>query len=399
MSESVKKKSASNIYFAVDANTGQLVHISEVQSGKKCNCNCAACGKPLEARKGNLRRHHFAHISNYECMYSSEVSIYKALAVLLETNKHITTPPVTLRFPSWSTADVIRPSEEITLDSVVFKCEELAYPPDLFLTVRDSRLRVIIDFAHYYDDKDKRMVFEQEAKQQDYSCLMYHVPGVDKDDSFTPDNLRQLLLDGTKSEWIFNRIEERWRNRFLSVAEQPSEHGLGYECILHEGYYKGKYSARFEDCAYCRYNIATPPNCLCTAKSGIQSISDFTCDPLELQERTDIIRKENDERRARKEAASKMVKSPRIQFHSYPANHSSENTASSPTDTELYEEQQRIAANFNPASPSWTVDRFGRRWIKCKECGSILRDTVMAYYGGPDGVNQGICSACSRKKH
>jgi len=78
MAHDIKKRSASHIYFGVHSKSGEIMHISKVPSGQKCNCVCAACGQPFEARKGSIRRHHFAHVSNYECMYASEVAIYKA---------------------------------------------------------------------------------------------------------------------------------------------------------------------------------------------------------------------------------------------------------------------------------------------------------------------------------
>ena len=60
MAKNIKKRSASHIYFGVNKLTGELKHISEVPSGQKCNCICAACLQPFEARKGTRRRHHFA---------------------------------------------------------------------------------------------------------------------------------------------------------------------------------------------------------------------------------------------------------------------------------------------------------------------------------------------------
>lgn len=51
MAKNIKKRSASHIYFGVNKLTGELKHISEVPSGQKCNCICAACLQPFEARK------------------------------------------------------------------------------------------------------------------------------------------------------------------------------------------------------------------------------------------------------------------------------------------------------------------------------------------------------------
>lgn len=400
MSDSIKKRHASNIYFGIQKNTGQLMHISEVHSGVKCSCNCAACGQPLEARKGDLRKHHFAHISNYECMYSSEVSIYKALAVLMEQHKKIVIPPVTLSFPAWSAKDQVQPEKMIEIDSVEFKCEKLAYPPDFFLSVQGHRLRIIIDFAHYYDEYDKLLVLQSEANNLGYSCLMYHVPGVDKDDAFVSERMAQLLLKSDKAEWIFNRVAEKWRQRFISVAEQPLEHEDGYECFLHEGYYKGKFSARWVDCAYCRFNVDQAGGCLCTAKAGIRCVADFSASPEKLKEKTDIIRKKNDNRIKNELQAAQQKRDYRllqrqIQEHYPPAHYSA---LPAPSDAALLEEQKRISDKFELQSTEWTVDCFGRRWIRCKLCGQIQRDTAMAYYGGQDGPNQGVCSNCSRQQ-
>ena len=54
MAHDIKKRSASHIYFGVHSESGEIMHISKVPSGQKCNCVCAACGQPFEARKGSL---------------------------------------------------------------------------------------------------------------------------------------------------------------------------------------------------------------------------------------------------------------------------------------------------------------------------------------------------------
>ena len=51
MAHDIKKRSASHIYFGVHSKSGEIMHISKVPSGQKCNCVCAACGQPFEARK------------------------------------------------------------------------------------------------------------------------------------------------------------------------------------------------------------------------------------------------------------------------------------------------------------------------------------------------------------
>ncbi|MFP4176379.1 MAG: competence protein CoiA family protein [Planctomycetota bacterium] len=45
----------------------QLVHVSGVESGLACSCVCPLCKEPVVARKGEIRRHHFAHFRQGEC--------------------------------------------------------------------------------------------------------------------------------------------------------------------------------------------------------------------------------------------------------------------------------------------------------------------------------------------
>lgn len=54
--------------FAKQKDTGKIVGIYEVESGLKCNCVCPNCGATLEARKGEIREHHFKHHDAQETM-------------------------------------------------------------------------------------------------------------------------------------------------------------------------------------------------------------------------------------------------------------------------------------------------------------------------------------------
>jgi len=399
MEKNVKKRSASHIYFGVDKDTGALQHISQVLSGAKCNCKCALCGESFEARKGSQRKHHFAHVSNYECMYAGEVAVYMGFADALRSKSVIHLPPVSLDFPAWTKPEIIQQGRTMAIEEVSYECKELAYPPVLLITTSGSKLRIILDFGHYYDEDDKAML-AAEAKREGYALMMYQMPKID-DDSFSPEQLGKIVTEGDQAYWVFSRLEEQWRERYRSIAITPSEHGLGYLCPISIGKYKGKYSARYEDCAYCRFNLAKAPSCLCVAAAGIQSKDDFKKPEAERKAAIEKIRLANEADIQRREA---VIETQRVEREKRIAAMQKRFTPSAksekpkdPTPQELENAYLEVKASFNPDSTAWTTDRYGRRWIQCKVCGEIKRDNQMSSYGGRDGVNRGVCSLCSRK--
>ena len=257
------------------------------------------------ARKGDERRHHFAHVSNYECMYASEVAIYKAVSEELGKSLRLLLPPVTLRFPSWTEAEVVRGEQTVTLEQVSYSCTPLQYPPELYLSVRGSKLRLLLEFGKYYSEDDLA-VFSTEAGKGGYSTVLLHLPGIDKEAEFTPSKIRDILLSRSgDKKWVRSALADHMRSLMLEKAVTPEEWELGFLCEAHIGRYKGKYSARYVDCAHCRFNLEQAPSCLCTAKSGVQSLADLKADKGELSARMDQIRSDNEAYIKRRELAER----------------------------------------------------------------------------------------------
>lgn len=72
---------------------GKLLFIADVPSGLACGCVCARCGKQLVAKKGPVRRHHFAHFETTNCLGAAESALHLLAKDLLAEMEFFTVPP------------------------------------------------------------------------------------------------------------------------------------------------------------------------------------------------------------------------------------------------------------------------------------------------------------------
>ena len=390
MSTDIKKKSASHIYYGKDQETGKLRYISQVPSGLQCNCRCLSCGKPLEARKGTLRQHHFAHVSNYDCMYAGEIAVYYAFAAALRERGKICFPAVTLRFSTWRDAEVISLAQTMDVDEVFCKCGASTYPPVLQIAVKGKLLRVILDFDHYYNEKDSARL-SADAQRGGYSILRYQMSALDED-RFSMERLAHMIENGKQADWMFNMFEARQKERFYREAQIPQKRENGCHCPISAA---GKYYAKLEDCAQCECNVAEPPDCLCTAGAGIRRWADFKRSGAQRKARIEELRRKNEAEIQRRQRKFELAKTEYSTFKS--ATKAEPLKQSTPTAEELELEHMRIVSDFDPDVGEQICDKFGRRWVKCKYCGQIKQIEQMTSYGGPHSLNLGKCRECSRK--
>lgn len=259
----------------------------------------------------------------------------------------------------------------------------------------DLLAHTTVDFEAEVTDDSARVELAEEAKVEDYSLLLISMPKIDQDTEFTPDRLQSALQDNDRTEWVFSRLEEQWKQKYYAVAVSPPEHGTGNLCPISFGKYKGKYSARWIDCAHCHFNVAQPPCCLCVAGAGIQKKEDFKRD---LQDRLfdiDKIRRTNEEEIRLREVRERSFE--RRSVYPRPTPYAARPVVpAGPTQEDLDAEYIRICQSYDPTSDEWTVDRYNRRWIMCTVCGRIKQDAQMSYYGGKGGANRGVCADCSR---
>lgn len=76
---------------------GRMVSVSEVPRGRQCGCRCPACGSPLEARKGDVREHYFAHQpGEIDCQTGFETALHLMAKQLIADSGGLVVPELTI---------------------------------------------------------------------------------------------------------------------------------------------------------------------------------------------------------------------------------------------------------------------------------------------------------------
>ena len=80
---------------------GLPVHVDHVARGKACGCHCPYCKKPLSAKKGEWRQHHFAHVGKRKCEGAYETMLHiLSKTVFLEDGKIMLPSSASIGFPT-----------------------------------------------------------------------------------------------------------------------------------------------------------------------------------------------------------------------------------------------------------------------------------------------------------
>ena len=100
------------IPFAIREADRKIVSIEDVPRGLACACRCPSCDARLQARKGDVNEHHFAHHDSSAelCEFALETSIRLMLLETLGKIQSISTPDFL-----WGTEIIIRGRENVAL--------------------------------------------------------------------------------------------------------------------------------------------------------------------------------------------------------------------------------------------------------------------------------------------
>ena len=401
----IKHLNRSHLYWGIDKATGDVVDIDEVKvRGLNCNCRCAACKGDFIARKGEKNKHHFAHQSNYECVYANEITIYILTKKLLEQLQTVEMPSIPVKIGKRT--EIAKESWQDSIGEVHYQCEPEQYPPLLIATLDNRPTRIILSFGKYYTAEDYETL-RLEAKESDWDCLSIPLPRIQDKESINSNMLHNSIQGCVQEKvWIRNARADRWKQRLEDAAvvlqqQISTSWGTTYDCPLHVQGRDGRYFARPSDCEDCTFNLSVYPECKCLAFKGIQHLRDFKRPEDQLQEEVSKRRTENEER-LRLIALQQEQREKLRNFRKLNQHYASQINKPQPIiysrEERLKIGRQEVADRFNAPTDNPIFDRFNTRWLKCTRCGEIKPSESMSSYGGRGKAHLGICRDCIRQQ-
>lgn len=188
----------------------KLISIDDVEKGFKCGCICPCCGEKLVAKKGNIKIHHFAHISGSNCTYGYETSLHKFAKNLLEDLKYIVLPSVEIG--KGEDKVLLYESCKVKVQKVELEKRYNDIRPDVIITVNGKILALEIYVTH-------KVNFEKmkKAKSDNLSIIEINLKELLKNNknnnpAIIKECLSNIILSESDSRkyWVFNNKKEKY---------------------------------------------------------------------------------------------------------------------------------------------------------------------------------------------
>lgn len=228
-------------FFALDLQDN-LVHISEVTSGRG-GYYCQGCRREMQAKKGNIKIHHFAHDPKEtaikgKCTYSDETFRHKTAKAILQMLKSIKVPALRKFPPSEidGAPNLIRESWLIEADSVAIEMPffeneagEIKWGKNLPSDTDSSRHLIIQPDVTFFDKAGiPILLIELVATHKVNKDKFYKVRklGLDMVEVSLPTGpipeIEETFKKSSRTKWIFNYEQENTEYQFVPIGSGQS---------------------------------------------------------------------------------------------------------------------------------------------------------------------------------
>lgn len=222
--------SASEATFAVDLD-GRIVHVSEVDRGRACQCICSACNNAVVAKKGTHNAWHFAHDVSRSRATAAETALHRAIKQVIADGNVIGVPELVVEATATyngHTRSALKVLEQrrLSYSSPRLEVRIADIIADAVVCVAGRVLMVEVAVTHRVDD-DKRAKIAQIG----LSAVELEAWHLHRDADW--DSLRAFVRDSSSNRiWLHNLREPVQRERAQLAALQHAKNASRYFVAL-----------------------------------------------------------------------------------------------------------------------------------------------------------------------
>ena len=190
--------------FLLAERNDRIIHIDEItpdENGLKCKCICPICKEPLKANTlGKIKRKHFSHNINSDCINHLETAIHKLAKQIIEENRRIVIPKLIYN------DKILVPEQNINF--IIVESEKYLsnynIKPDIIGTAvhNNKKMYLIIEIVitHKIDENKLKKI-----KKSNLSTIeIYLDPKEISKLSFN--EIKHIILNSTSNKkWIYNK--------------------------------------------------------------------------------------------------------------------------------------------------------------------------------------------------
>ncbi len=197
---------------------GILIHISEATRGAFCGCICVVCGGALIAKKGQLRKHHFAHSGEANCIGAAETVLHLLSKELIQEMGSIEIPPYHFQkfrrlkngFEVLHEEQSLVKGGKVTIDRVDLEISESGFVPDVILHSGPKKL--IIEIA-----VTNRVKREKLRRIRNSNLPAIEISLNEEDALLSKEELKvKLCEDLSSKKWLFHPKQRKAEQTYIS---------------------------------------------------------------------------------------------------------------------------------------------------------------------------------------
>ena len=213
--------------------SGTMTHVSEVSLGAKCLCFCPKCKQPLEAKKGPIKQHHFAHASRSNCKNATETALHKMAKQIIKEQGEIWLPAYSNTIED-ARLDAMKEPLLCRYSNCSVEEDQGQVRPDLIIRLKGRLLLVEIFVTHQCDEQKIEIL-----RKLGNSAIEIDLSKIPRDIDFK--QLKELVIEKAPRNWIFNakgeelqkiiteeRVIEKW-DKIKALNEQTTKLSKAYE--------------------------------------------------------------------------------------------------------------------------------------------------------------------------